>query len=122
MDAWQAQCRGDSFRVGSRVVWTLAEPDIDWLGTVFGPLADTVTHSEERHSDKPLSQTTSDVLTIRAVYCRYAPLDDTNLALPYPVKGSAVLSPVAQATGWENREEGLSHAGYLDEFTVADAD
>ncbi|MBE1471193.1 hypothetical protein [Kibdelosporangium phytohabitans] len=30
-----------------------------------------------------------------------------------------VLRPVQQATGWEKREEGLSHTGYVIELDVA---
>nr|WP_042181195.1 DUF6578 domain-containing protein [Kibdelosporangium sp. MJ126-NF4]CEL14876.1 hypothetical protein [Kibdelosporangium sp. MJ126-NF4]CTQ96493.1 hypothetical protein [Kibdelosporangium sp. MJ126-NF4] len=119
---WQLQCCGDAFRVGSRVVWGLLDADDEWLDNVFGPLAETITHTEEHHSDTPLPQTAGDVVSIRAVFCQYAPFDDKNPNMLHPVKESAVLRPVQQATGWEEREEGLSHAGYLVELDVVDAD
>lgn len=33
VDAWQMQCCGDPFAVGSRVAWTLSEPDREWLAS-----------------------------------------------------------------------------------------
>ncbi len=55
MDAWQLQCCGQPFNVGSTIDWTLAAPsDREFLASVLGDdLAGTVTHHEEHHGGLP---------------------------------------------------------------------
>lgn len=36
VDAWQLQCCGEPFRLGSPVAWMVREADPDWLQAVLG--------------------------------------------------------------------------------------
>lgn len=55
VEAWQIQCCGDAFEVGSKVEWTLCEQsDRDWLTSVLGDeFAREITYSEEHHGGLP---------------------------------------------------------------------
>jgi hypothetical protein len=85
VDDWQMQCCGEPFSVGSRVTWTLREPNTDWLRTVLG-LPVQVDAAEEHHGGVPedTPTTTGKVLSVAAVHCRYPPVPDfteyTNLS------------------------------------------
>ena len=88
VSAWQMQCCGKPFRIGSRVSWTLAQPD----GT-------------------PL--TTGTVTAISAVHCQYVPSEGTDKRTLYPVPSSAALTPVTSAEGWTPDRDSLRFVGYL---------
>jgi Family of unknown function (DUF6578) len=50
VDAWQMQCCGEPFRLGSPVAWTVREADPDWLEAVLGAgAAPGVNGAEEHH-------------------------------------------------------------------------
>lgn len=108
------QCCGEPFRIGSRVSWTLAEPDVDRLTTVLGAGV-TVDAAEEHHGGVPdgTEQTTATVTDISAVHCRYASSPGADARVLYPVPSSAVLTKVAAANGWTPDRDGLRFAGYL---------
>src|SRR4051794_13560809 len=77
MDAWQMQCCGEPFNVGSQVSWSLAaDPGREFLAIVMGDdVAATVTHREEHHGCDPRDnapKTDGVVRSIQAVRCRYA--------------------------------------------------
>jgi hypothetical protein len=114
VNAWQMQCCGEPFSVGSRVTWTLAEADADWLTTVFGTDI-TVDAAEEHHGGVPheTPQTALTVTAISAVHCRYVPLPVGDQRILRPVRSSAVLTPVTSADGWIPDRNGERFSGYL---------
>ena len=102
VDAWQMQCCGEPFRLGSQVAWTVGEADPKWLGAVLGAeMSPGVDGAEEHHGGIPEdTEPTKGVVTgISAVHCRYAPRPGDARAL-YPVPGSGVLTDVDSADGW----------------------
>lgn len=113
MDAWQMQCCGEKFRVGSTVEWGLRPASQDWLASVLGEAAAEVDAAEEHHgSGAPGPRGL--VRSITAVHCRYAPLPGAASETRYPVKGTQVLTAVESADRWTqgDRDE-LSFVGYL---------
>ncbi len=101
VDAWQVQCCGEPFRLGSPVAWTVREADPDWLEAVLGAKAASgVDGAEEHHGGLPEhTEPVRGVVTrIWAVHCRYAPRPGDPRAL-YPVPGSGVLTDVDSADG-----------------------
>ncbi|MGW5641967.1 DUF6578 domain-containing protein [Saccharopolyspora sp. NPDC003752] len=118
---WEIQCCGEPFAVGERVDWTLRDdPDREWLAAALGPeLAQSVSHVESHHNEVPeeVSPVRARVLGIRRAYCRYAAAHGGD-SHPYPVPGSAVLTEVDRADGWEAEMSGLHFNGYLVELDV----
>lgn len=117
VDAWQMQCCGQQFGVGSRVSWTLAEPDADWLPMVLG--ADvTVDAAEEHHGGVPdgTPETAGRVTAISAVHCRRS--SSPGKQVQYPVPSSAALTPVSSADGWTPDRDDLHFVGYLVRVTA----
>ncbi len=120
VDAWQIQCCGDPFAVGSRVKWTLyEESDRDWLTSVLGDdLARQVTHGEEHHGGLPDDAPTTSglVARIRAVSCKFGP-DPTSVSaaapVHIPIPGTADVVDVPEADGWYAEAEGRRFNGYL---------
>jgi hypothetical protein len=117
VDAWQMQCCGEPFSIGSEVTWTLQPTtDRDFAATVLGDqLASTLTHDEEHHGGLPEDApvTTGIVRSIRAASCAYSPTaGSSNL---YPVAGSLVLTDKTSA-GWESEPEGLMFVAYVVEL------
>ena len=115
LDAWQMQCCGQPFEVGSEVTWTLVDtPDVDFLAAALGrPLADAVTHWEEHHGGLPAGapETPVRVRSIRAVRCRYRPQPGTSTV--YPLTGSTDIRDLRSADGWEEDDQDLRFVGYL---------
>jgi hypothetical protein len=112
MDAWQLDCCGVPFQVGSEVHWQLRPPtDVAWLDVVFPPgVAATVGAVEDHHGGSPL--TTATVLSIATVHCRFG---------PKPVAGSGVMAQVAAAQKWTSDKGDKRFAGFLVRARVADA-
>ena len=113
MSEWQFGCCGDPFEIGSRVLWTLTEPDRAWLARILGARAATVTHQEDRHhttapDDAP--DVPAQVERIWSVHCRYANSPDDGRR---PVPDSAVLIPVTRITGDEHGLSDRPLVGYL---------
>lgn len=102
VDAWQMQCCGEPFHLGSQVAWTLGETDPDWLEAVLGAeVSPGVDGAEEHHGGIPEdTEPTRGVVTrISAVHCCYAPRPGDPRTL-YPVPDSGVLTDVESADGW----------------------
>jgi hypothetical protein len=103
VDAWQMQCCGEPFRLGSQVAWTLRDPDPDWLEVVLGAEASrAVDAAEEHHGGIPEdTEPVGGIVTrIRAVHCRYAAGPGGGSRTLYPAPGSGVLTDVESADGW----------------------
>lgn len=120
VDAWQMQCCGDPFAVGTWVEWTLdEESDRDWLTAILGgDFAQQITHSEEHHGglrdDAPA--TAGRVTRIRAVSSRFGPDPaSASAATPVqvPIPGTAEVVDVDIADGWYNETDGLQFNGYV---------
>jgi hypothetical protein len=115
VDAWQIQCCGEPFAVGSTVTWELSRTvDRDFLGSVFGEAgAARITDCEEHHGDAlDADPLVGVVRSIERVSCSYAPEDDDSNVLS-PVGGSAVLSAVQHADGWEPETDDVRFVGYV---------
>lgn len=116
VDAWQMQCCGEPFRLGSQVAWTVGEADPDWLEAVLG--AETspgVDGAEEHHGGIPedTEPTTGLVTCISAVHCRYAPRPGGDPRTLCPVPGSGVLADVDSADGWVADRGDECFVGYV---------
>lgn len=112
VDAWQQQCCGEPFSVGSRVGWTLRDlPRGRFFEDVAGAeIARRITHAEEHHGavpeDTPVVQgTVREILAIHASLVRER--DWT------PGESRAV----AAADGWDE-VDGLSFNGYVVDLDV----
>jgi len=119
VDAWQLQCCGEPFRVGSRVAWTLRDAGPDWLETVLGAEAARAVDAAEEHHGGVSEETepvTGTVTRISAVHCRYDPRPgDDPRALPV-VRGSAALTDLKSADGWTADRGEERFAGYIVQF------
>ncbi|MBC6462935.1 hypothetical protein HKK72_34620 [Actinomadura sp. HBU206391] len=120
VDAWQMQCCGETFTVGSEVSWTLRDVDSDWLTMVLGDAAVTVDAAEEHHSGRSdeVPVTRAKVGHITAVHCRYAPRPGDDSRTRYPVEGSATLTAMASADGWTPPCGDLEFVGCLVRLVV----
>ncbi len=73
VDAWQMQCCGEPFRLGSQVAWTLCHAGQGWLEVVLGAEAPRAVDAAEEHhggipeDTEPIRGT---VTRISAVHCR----------------------------------------------------
>ena len=115
IDAWQLQCCGEPFLVGSPVTWTLRDADPDWLETVLGAeAARAVDAAEEHHGGVPedTEPVSGTVTRISAVHCRYARQPGDPRAL-HAVRGSAVLTDLKSADGWTADRGEERFAGYI---------
>lgn len=106
VDAWQMQCCGEPFDIGSTVTWTTrGDVDRDWLAQVLDTaVVDSITDREEHHGgeDEPveLHELHGIVRSIDAVFCRYTAPDGDRISVP--VGGSGRLEPRTSADGWEH--------------------
>ncbi len=111
------QCCGTPFADGDTVDWTLvADVDGDWLREVAGPdTAATVTRRQEEHGGAPehTAVTRGVVTAIHAVRCKMAPRPGDDPRARHPVPGSARITLVHSADGWDSEEDGLSFVGYV---------
>jgi hypothetical protein len=102
VSAWQMQCCGEPFRLGSPVTWTVRDADAEWLAAVLGDEASkAVDAAEDHHSDADAGSepVTGTVSRITAVHCRYTPRPGGDPRSLYPVPGSAVFADVRSADG-----------------------
>ena len=85
VDAWQMQCCGELFSVGSRVAWTLAKADPDRLTPLLGASV-TIDAAEEHHGGVPdaTPRTKATVTAISAVHCQHAPAPGGDQRMLYP--------------------------------------
>lgn len=81
-------------------------PDRDDLASVLGDdEAARVTDAEEHHGGdegRESWEVTGTVRSIEAVVCRYAPQDGSDSRTLYPVAGTAIITSLAAADGWES--------------------
>lgn len=116
VDAWQMQCCGEPFRLGSQVAWTLRGTDPDWLEAMLGADASrAVDAAEEHHGGVPdgTEPIRAVVTRISAVHCGYAPSPGGDPPSLYPVPGSGVLADVESADGWIPHRGDEHFAGYV---------
>ena len=132
VDAWQLQCCGEPFDIGSTVTWTTRRAiDRAFLDGVLGAdVVDTITDWEEHHGGDDEAVELHDlhgaVRSIDAVFCRYTPPDGERISMP--IDGSGQLEPRTSADGWEHdidpevpaAESTLDHdfIGYLVDIDV----
>jgi hypothetical protein len=120
MDAWQMQCCGIPFSVGSQVEWTLvADSDRDFLTSVLGnEIASAVTHWEEHHGGLPedAAATAGTVRAIRAVRCQYGRSPGQPDGALYPVAESATITRIESADGWDADDGEAKFVAYLIEI------
>jgi hypothetical protein len=114
VDAWQMQCCGEPFGVGSRVSWALAERDPGWVTAVLGAGV-IVDAAEDHHGGVPggTPPTAGTVTAVSAVHCRPAPAPGQSGQAPRPAAPPAVFTPVTRADGRTRDRDGLNFAGYL---------
>jgi hypothetical protein len=124
LDSWQMQCCGDPIRDGGTVAWTLdAEPDVGWLTSVAGEeLAKSIEYHEEHHGGLPEDApvTRGRVAAICSVRCRYTQQPDGTGTMLVPVPGSAEVTPITYADGWENGAGEPEFMGYVVDLEVAE--
>lgn len=121
VEAWQMQCCGKPFTVGSRVSWTLRPADADYLENMLGAEAGGAIGATEDHHGADLDKvpaTAGTVTAIAAVHCRYAPAPDRDERMLYPVASSGVQTAVQMADGWTADGDDLEFAGYLVRLAV----
>lgn len=111
MDAWQMECCGVPFRVGSEVCWQLRPATgVAWLDVVLPPgVAATVGAVEDHHGGNPSA--TATVVSIATVHCRFDPA---------PVVGSGHITSVYAAERWTSDDGDRRFAGFLVRAVVAD--
>ena len=114
VDAWQMQCCGEPFGVGSRVSWALAERDPGWVTAVLGAGV-IVDAAEDHHGGVPdgTPPTAGTVTAVSAVHCRPAPAPGQSGQAPRPAVSPAVFTPVTRVDGRTRDRDGLNFAGYL---------
>lgn len=133
VDAWQQQCCGDEFKVGSVVRWTVGRHvGAQWISETLGPeWDDRVSFSEERHFDQidrelygELCGTVSTITVVTTGHVK-VPLDPDNPeggAEYRPIPGSQRLRPVQEADPWEPdppMSAGWSFDGWIVELSDA---
>jgi hypothetical protein len=124
-DAWQWQCCGEPFDVGSEVEWRLNPVSADarsfFAERLGDAIAASITHSENHHSGAPVAPvpTRGRVESITAVYWRVAESADRDPRNPqalWPVVGSARLEDAA--CGGNSRKAADEHfPGYIVDLT-----
>jgi hypothetical protein len=103
VDAWQQQCCGDEFEVGSTVTWDITrQPDSEWVKLLLGDTwARRVEYREEHHDDASGSPLTGQVISIQVVTCSRQPEQKGSGTVLTPVPGSGTLRQVQMADPWE---------------------
>lgn len=116
VDAWQQECCGVPWTIGSRVSWTLAEVGEDHrLESLFPADAAVVIDAREEHHGADADdneRTNGAVIAVRGVQVRHEPTLGGNDLQPVP--GSATLTALTHSNGEELRWDGF--VGYLVEL------
>ena len=123
VDSWQMQCCGHPFQIGSEVSWTIS-PRVgsEFLAQVLGPdEALRITDAEEHHGGIPddSPRTAGTVISIRAVFCEFAPEPGSNPQTRFPVVGTGVLEDRSSVDGWEPEDDRRHFLGYIVTMEVA---
>ncbi len=109
------QCCGDPFEIGSTIIWTATSYDPTWISGLTREQAEQIDYAEERHggaSGAGLISLGGAIASIQAVRCGYTQSGKTLT----PIAGSATLTSVGSADGWEEESDGLRFVGYLVEM------
>jgi hypothetical protein len=119
-EAWEWQCCGEPFAVGTDVEWELTPVEADGRTFLAKPLgteiADQLTHYEGHHPsavDNAQPLTRGRVESIQAVYWQLAPRPSGNPVVVYPVPGTALLKARETANGRETEDDKLDFVGYI---------
>jgi hypothetical protein len=123
--AWEQQCCGDDFEVGSTVTWTGVEHDgpDEWVEQLLGPdWGGRVTYSEGHHDDEEAA-ISGVVRTIHEVRCRRELQPHGTGHALFPVQGSGWLTEVSVADPWVSKpadesRESMSFDGWIVELEV----
>jgi hypothetical protein len=111
IEAWEWQCCGDPFKLGSNVMWGLLPASAHLrsaLAVEFGEgVAQQLTHYETHHEidgDPETVPTRGRVEAIDAAFCVLEARPD-NARFYEPIAGSGVLESRQSADGWEPEDE-----------------
>lgn len=119
MDAWQLQCCGEPFKVGSRIRWTLtADHDLRFLADVLGDeVSARVTHREDHHGGVPEDTLPVEgvVRSILAVGSRDGVRPDRHGGVS-PRRGTGTVTSVTSARGQDPDRPGARLVGYVIEL------
>jgi hypothetical protein len=126
VDAWQQQCCGVDFEVGSAVRWTVYPAEADWFAETLGQQwAAAVRFVEDHHVGRAgaAHELTGVVRSIRVLTVgREEGIDPRHGPVMLPVAGSGRLREVPVADRWEPapREDaaGWSFDGWIVELDV----
>ena len=119
---WQMQSCHTPFAVGEKVEWTLYRlSDSQWLEYLLGAdLGKRIEFAEGNHgqlpSDTPVTQ--ASVADIHAVRTRYAARPGESPIVRYPVPGTATLTKVTSADGWETETNEMTFTGYIVDLDI----
>jgi len=114
VDAWQQDCCGDHWAIGSSVSWTVEPPNREYLDPLFAPGAGvTIDWHEERHDESRAGLRTlaGTIVAIAGVDLDYEARDPDEPKMMYPVAGSARLAPLTKSEGDELRRDNFT--GYV---------
>jgi hypothetical protein len=121
--AWEQQCCGDGFEVGSTVTWTVVEHDEpdEWVAQLLSPeWGNRVTYSEGHHDDE--EATLSGVVrAIHEMRCRRELQPCGTGQAWVPIQGSGWLTEVSVADPWVSEpraevRESMSFDGWVVEL------
>jgi uncharacterized protein DUF6578 len=125
--AWEQQCCGTDFAVGSAVTWTVVEHDgpDEWVEQLLGPdWGDRVKYSEGHHGEEEVSLS-GVVRAIHEVRCRRELQAEGAGQAWVPIRGSGWLTDVAVADPWTSepadvRREPVTFDGWVVELEVVE--
>jgi hypothetical protein len=114
--AWQHQCCGEDFAVGSAVSWNVREPDRAWFARTLGPdLSRQPDAVEGHHADRVDRVVNGTVRSIAAVHCAY---DQESGSW---ISGTTTFTRQDPADRWTTDRGNLKFIGYLVRVTVTPA-
>lgn len=125
--AWEQQCCGDDFEVGSTVTWTVVkhdEPD-EWVAQLLGPDWGGRVKYSEGHHDNEEDTVSGVVCAINEVRCGRELQADGAGHVQVPIRGSGWLTEVSVADPWASRpsddfRESMSFDAWIVELEVGE--
>jgi hypothetical protein len=113
LEAWQVQCCGTSFGIGSRVAWQVGSRRGDaFVRRVLGDdLASSIDYVEDHHGqiDEPI-ELRGDVMTITAAFCRFGPSAEGNMV---PLTGTTRTEARSAVDREDEAPGGMLLVGYV---------
>ena len=113
LEAWQVQCCGTTFEVGSHVDWEAGRHQGDaFVRRVLGEdLSSSIDFVEDHHGQiDDRVELTGEVTSITAAFCRYAPSAEGELV---PVAGTTTTEVRSLVDREETGLDGLMFVGYV---------